>query len=116
MWRKRLRKMGVVFHITNKNDYEKAQKIGAYKHVSLDKEGFIHCSQHYQVCDVANFIFKDYKDLILLAIDENKCIHEIKYEGPSWDTFPHIYGELNLDAVVRIFDFNEYHDGFHCPS
>ncbi len=107
--------MGIVFHITNKNDYEKSQKIGSYKHASLDKEGFIHCSQHYQVCDVANFIFKDHKDLVLLAIDESKCNHEIKYEGPSWNTFPHIYGELNIDAVVRIFDFNEYHDGFHLP-
>lgn len=108
--------MGIIFHITNKNEYEKAQKNGSYKHASLDKERFIHCSQHYQVCEVADFIFKNQKDLILLAIDETKCKNEIKYEGPSWNTFPHIYGELNIDAVVRTFDFNEFQDGFRFPN
>ncbi len=51
---------------------------------------------------MADFIFKNQKDLILLAIDEGKCRHEIKYEGPSWNTFPYIYGELNIDAVIRV--------------
>jgi uncharacterized protein (DUF952 family) len=112
--------MGIIFHITNKNEYEyeyeKAQKTGAYKHVSMDKEGFIHCSQHYQVCEVSDFIFKNQKDLIHLAIDETKCKHKIKYEGSSWNTFPHIYGELNTDAVVCTFDFNEFQEGFRFPT
>ena len=104
--------MGIVFHITSRSEYEKAKQSDSYRHPSLEKEGFIHCSQHYQVCEVADFIFKNQKDLILLAIDEGKCRHEIKYEGPSWNTFPHIYGELNLDAVIATFDFSETANGF----
>ena len=108
--------MGIIFHITTKNEFEKAKPSGSYSHPSIDKEGFIHCSQHYQVCEVADFIFRNKTDLILLAIDEEKCKHEIKYEGPSWNTFPHIYGTLNLDSVVRTFDFPKTSKGFELPS
>lgn len=108
--------MGIIFHITAKTEHEKAKGLGQYTHPSLVQEGFIHCSQHYQVCEVANFIFKNQKNLILLAIDESKCKPEIKYEGPSWNTFPHVYGPLNLESVIRTFDFPESTDGFHLPS
>lgn len=108
--------MGIIFHITTKDDFEKAKNSGCYSHPSLEREGFIHCSQHYQVCEVADFIFKGKQNLILLAIDEDKCSREIKYEGPSWNTFPHIFGSLNLDSVVRTFDFPESSNGFNLPT
>jgi uncharacterized protein (DUF952 family)/ubiquinone/menaquinone biosynthesis C-methylase UbiE len=108
--------MGIIFHITTKSEFEKAKSSGSYMSPSLEKEGFIHCSQHYQVCEVADFIFKNKKDLVLLAIDEEKCQREIKYEGPSWNTFPHIYGSLNFDSVVKTFDFPETSTGFKLPS
>jgi len=31
-------------------------------------------------------------------------------------THPHVYGELNTDAVVRTFDFNEFQGGFVLPT
>lgn len=108
--------MSIIFHITSKKEFSDAKSNGQYIHPSLQKENFIHCSQHYQVCEVADFIFKGQKDLILLAINESKVRHEIKYEGPTWNTFPHIYGPINLDSVVTTFDFNESSDGFKLPS
>lgn len=95
----------IIFHITENSNWESAKLTGNYTAISLQREGFIHCSQHYQVLEVANFIFKGKADLLLLAIDETKVLNPIKYEGPSWNTFPHIYGTLNTDAVVDIFPF-----------
>lgn len=105
--------MSIVFHITTKKAYQDAQKQGLYLHPSLEHEGFIHCSRHYQVRDVALLHFKNQKELLLLAIDEAKSKSEIKYEGPSWDTFPHIYGPIHFDSVVQEFEFES---GFDLPD
>ncbi len=40
-------------------------------------------------------------DLLLLKIDPNKLKAPLKLEeGQPGELFPHLYGELNLDAVV----------------
>jgi uncharacterized protein (DUF952 family) len=50
--------------------------------------------------------------LVLLCIDTNMTESEIRYEGPACvndqredSLFPHIYGPLNVSAVVRVVDF-----------
>ena len=53
---------------------------------------------------VANNFYKEVKDLLLLRIVESKIQPEVKLEPPyeapySGLLFPHIYGELNVDAV-----------------
>jgi uncharacterized protein (DUF952 family) len=47
--------------------------------------------------------YQNQSDLIKLHIDENKLTAPLKYElAPSVnEEFPHIYGKLNLDAVVN---------------
>ncbi len=70
-------------------------------------EGFIHCSTREQVIQVANARFQGQSGLVLLCIDTEKVAAEIVYEnlegGPQ--LFPHIYGELNTNAVVRAAEF-----------
>ena len=82
---------------------------GTYAPASLRDEGFIHCSTLAQVIDTANRFYRGQDDLILLLIDESQLKAELKYEAPRMDhgessgeLFPHLYGELNLDAVVRV--------------
>lgn len=70
-------------------------------------EAFIHCSTREQVIQVANARFQGQSGLVLLCIDTEKVAAEIVYEnlegGPQ--LFPHIYGELNTNAVVRAAEF-----------
>ena len=77
-------------------------------------EGFIHCSTHEQVIQVANARFRGQSGLVLLFIDADKVAAEIIYEnlegGPQ--LFPHIYGELNVDAVAQVAEFAPDADGF----
>ena len=87
-------------------NWETALKDGWYVTESLEKEGFIHTSFHNQVPGVLQRYYKDLANLVLLHIDEYKVIPRINYEiAPSVnETFPHIYGRLNIDAVVKVTD------------
>ena len=56
---------------------------------------------------------------MLLLIDVNKVVAEIKYENlvGGEKQFPHIYGELNDDAVARVYAFEQNESGkFEFPS
>ena len=115
----------MIFHITTKNDWEKAQIDNEYIAESLASEGFIHCSTIKQTIDTANNIFEEQRDLILLCSDESKVNVKIKFEEPNSknhdpevrNLFPHIYGPLNTNAVIEVIDFPCNNDGtFSLPE
>ena len=71
-----------------------------------------------QVLGSANRFFKDQTDLVILKIDIDRVTPEIRYEGVDQNNlFPHIYGELNIDAVTGSIDLESNPDGsFTLPS
>ena len=96
----------MILHITQRQEWETAKNLGTYRSNTLDSEGFIHCSTAAQVLGSANRFFKDQTDLVILTIDTSRVKPEIKYEGAeTTNLFPHIYGELNIDAVLQASDF-----------
>ncbi len=109
----------MIYHITHLKDWKNAVAVGSYSANSLTTEGFIHCSTRQQVIDTANYRFDGMTDLVLLEVDEPIVNAEIVYENLDGGErlFPHIYGELNLDAVVAAIDFPCDHNGlFHFPG
>jgi uncharacterized protein (DUF952 family) len=105
--------MNKILHITQRQQWEKAKNLGSYRGDTLDSEGFIHCSTRSQVIGSANRFFKDQKDLVILVIEIDRTQAEIRYEGADDNNlFPHIYGELNIDAVVQAIDLESGADGF----
>ncbi len=94
----------MIYHITTKLEWEHALTIGKYEAASLQKEGFIHMSHLHQIEGVLERYFQGKTDLVKLNVDETKLIAEIKNElSPSLqETFPHVYGAINLDAVVDV--------------
>jgi uncharacterized protein (DUF952 family) len=99
--------MGIIYHITSKQAWQGAQAAGEYRADSLEKEGFIHASRFAQVRATANRYYRGLTDLILLEVDEAKVKPEVRYEvAANGEDFPHIYGPLNLDAVVRVLPFD----------
>jgi len=79
---------------------------------TLDSQGFIHCSTIQQIVKVANALFLAQKGLVLLWIAANKVQSEIRYEGAgSEELYPHIYGPLNVNAVVKVSDFEPAKNG-----
>lgn len=105
--------MKTIFHIVKSSDWEKAKKDGVYKAASLEKDGFIHCSLAQQIPPVANYNFKGQQGLVLLEIAEEKLKHEVRFEDlyASDEDYPHIYGPLNIDAVLQVIPFPPNADG-----
>jgi uncharacterized protein (DUF952 family) len=96
-----------IYHIATAADWERAVRDGQYtmstRGLTLAEQGFIHAATAEQVALVANAFYRDVPDLLLLVIDPALVGPEIKYEHvPGQDLpYPHIYGPLNISAVVE---------------
>ncbi len=99
-----------LYHITDRESWQRAIRTGSYSVDSLDQEGFIHCSLRHQVTRVANALYTDRANLLLLEIDHGAIQAVIRLEGES-EQFPHIYGVINLSAVTRVASFEPARDG-----
>jgi uncharacterized protein (DUF952 family) len=111
--------METIFHITTREEWERAEREGAYRARTFDSEGFIHCSRSEQVIRIADTLFRGQAGLVLLEIDAGRVGAEIRYENCEGgrELFPHIYGALDPGAVVRVSPFEPGADGsFTMPS
>lgn len=103
----------IIVHALLHTEWEAAKAEGVYRGDSLVREGFIHCSPIEKMAAVANDNYKGVKGLILLCIDEPKVKPEVRWEDlyNEGAEYPHIYGELNLDSVVKTVAFEPEEDG-----
>lgn len=83
-------------------DYEAAVPSGLYRPATYDVDKFVHASPPEQLTRLANKYYLDKKDVRLLHIDPSLVKAEIRWEPATGGLYPHIYGPLNLDAVVRV--------------
>ena len=96
----------MIFHVALRKEWEEAVDAGTdYRRStlgrSLDEVGFIHCSYDHQVDTILSFY--EGQEIVILEIDEASIPHEIRVENE----FPHIYGALPLNAVVRVDEGQE---------
>jgi len=111
----------MIYHITARRAWQEAQPRGEYRADSLESEGFIHCSTRTQILPVAEKFYKGQLGNVLLMIDPTLLASELRWEPPSGgapphgvpdgELFPHVYGPINLDAIVNVFDFESNPDG-----
>ena len=98
-----------------------ASRKGIYEDPSLASAGFIHCSTGAQVLPVARQFYQGQSGLVLLAIDPKRLTGVLKWEPaadgplpagiPGTDRFPHVYGPINLEAVIRVLDLETNANG-----
>jgi uncharacterized protein (DUF952 family) len=113
----------MIYHITSRKAWREAQQRGDYRVESFEKEGFIHCSTGAQVLPVAEKYYPGRRGLLVLVIDPAHLTSDLKWEPPAegapppgvpqGDPFPHVYGPINLDAIVRVLDLETHPDGKH---
>lgn len=96
--------MAIVYHVTTKDEWKQAVQQGFYEAPSLKSEGFIHCSESQQVAGVLQRYYSGKTDLLKLVIDTDKLTSRLQYDvAPSInELFPHVYGPINLDAVIAV--------------
>jgi len=99
--------MNLIYHVVSAADWAKQAGQPTYEAASLQTEGFIHLSQQEQVEGVLNRYYQQVPDLLLLHVDADKLTHRLVYElATNNESFPHLYGPLNKDAVVEIEHLN----------
>lgn len=113
----------MIYHITSRKAWRDAQQRGDYRAQSLETEGFIHCSSNTQVLPVADKYYPGQRGLFLLMIDPALLTSDLRWEPPAegapppgvpeGELFPHVYGPINLDAIVKVFDLETDSDGKH---
>ncbi len=111
----------MIYHITSLAAWNQARQRGDYRADSLETEGFIHCSTDEQVIPVTEKYYSGQAGLILLVIEPKRLTSDLKWEPPAegapppgvpeGSLFPHVYGPINLEAVVRVFDLQSQPDG-----
>lgn len=91
-----------IFHIACRGELKDG--LSVYEPESVASKGFIHCAEAVQIPEVARRKFAGRRDVVLMKIDTSRVAADIQYENRSdgRELFPHIYGSLNMDAVVSV--------------
>ena len=111
-----------IYHLVPARDYHRQPKDQPYLPATFAQDGFIHCTAGVSMLlDVANAFFADLADeLLVLEIDPAELTAPLRFEppvpparsaatagerfAPAADSlFPHLYGPLNRQAIVRRF-------------
>jgi uncharacterized protein (DUF952 family) len=97
-----------IYHLAVRDEWDAAGADGYYRRstlgASLEDVGFIHCSHAHQVSTIADLVYRGRDDVVLLEIDPARVDAEVRVEPAHGDEYPHIYGPLPADAVVRTHD------------
>jgi uncharacterized protein (DUF952 family) len=96
----------------SREQWEAARAEGYYVPADYTAEGFIHASTPRQLPAVAVKHYRGRPDLVLLYVDAESVAAEIRYEGRAGgEHYPHIYGPLNVDAVIEALELKANADG-----
>ena len=91
-----------IYVLRSQTDVDTATREGFLSHPSLETEGFLHASPWNQLTRVANKYYSHITDLVVLVVEAAKVHPAIKWEPAAGSLYPHIYGPLNMDAVVEV--------------
>ena len=102
----------MIFHVTEPSRWQRSLETGLHtgstRGVELAEEGFIHCSTADQWPGVVERFYDGVPELVLLHVDDTLLTSAVRYEavgdapGPDAARFPHVYGPIDLHAVVRV--------------
>ncbi len=95
----------LIFKICSVREWDEACEKGVYTGSSDDlRDGFIHFSSWEQLRGTYEKYFADQINLVIISVDTAR----LKADTLKWETsrngekFPHLYNDLNLDAVVKV--------------
>jgi uncharacterized protein (DUF952 family) len=92
-----------IYHVVLPEVWERFKTRPSYQPDSLATEGFIHCSYQSQLEDVLKRYYRGVEKVLILTIETDKLFSKLVKEPSTNDElFPHIYGRLNINAVVGV--------------
>ena len=84
------------------------------------RDGYLHCVASDQVASTLAMWYTDVDECLIIAIDEGSLKSELEWEPGAkrpGQLFPHIYGEINPEAVAEVHRVSRGSDGtFSLPD
>jgi len=107
--------MPLVYKICPASLWREAERLGRFRGSDVDRrDGFIHFSTAAQAIETAAKHFGGQSDLVLVCVDAAKLSKGLKWEASRGGAlFPHLYGDLDLTAVVKVDALPLGPDGHH---
>jgi uncharacterized protein (DUF952 family) len=104
--------MAVILHLLPESTWRALGDTDTYLPEAYVQDGFVHCSAGDDVMlAVANAFYADGADeLVVWDLDADRLTSEVRWESPDGDPppgvpagthFPHVYGAIDLAAVIR---------------
>ncbi|SBO42890.1 DUF952 domain-containing protein [Cyanobium sp. NIES-981] len=99
-----------LYHLALEAEWRQARQAGVYarstRGLALEEVGYIHASYAHQLEATARRYYRDAGPVVLLTLDPRRLERAgvpVRAEAPPQGTelFPHLYGPLPLDAVLR---------------
>jgi uncharacterized protein (DUF952 family) len=105
----------MIYKICPASAWREAERQGVYGGSADDvRDGFIHFSTASQVVETARKHFSGQTGLLLVEVDADALGAALRFEPSRNDElFPHLYGELDLGAVVGVREMHARADGTH---
>jgi uncharacterized protein (DUF952 family) len=93
---------GTIYKVMSRAALAEAKAHGSFEGSADDRrDGFIHLSSANQLEATLAKHFAGKKDLVLLAVDSGILGERLQWEASrGGDLFPHLYGPLDLKALV----------------
>jgi uncharacterized protein (DUF952 family) len=112
--------LSVLVHLCSNDEWRLAQARGGHRPESLDASGYVHLSTPEQVHLPANRLYAGRTDLVLLRIDPARLTSPVRWEpgaatDPDAMVFPHLYGELPVEAVINVTPYRPDGNGRFAP-
>ena len=94
--------MSLIYKICPRALWQEAERAGVFRGAPVDRtDGYIHFSTAAQVRETAARHFAGQADLLLVAVEADALGPALKWESSRGGAlFPHLYGDLPLDAIV----------------
>ena len=97
----------IVFHMAPRACWEAQSPCQPYAGDTLATEGFIHCTaEPARLLQVANSFYRQAPGAwVILLVDTSRVTSTVRWELADGHLFPHVYGPIELAAVVQVLDF-----------
>jgi glutathione S-transferase len=101
-----------MFHLTPAAVWQSRRMLSHFVPDGLAAERFIHCTLgEARVIEVGNRYYRsDTRPYVALVIDPERVDAPIRFDDPD-QVYPHIYGRLNVDAVIAVRPVERGRDG-----
>ncbi|MCW5696179.1 MAG: DUF952 domain-containing protein [Bauldia sp.] len=107
--------MVMVYKVCHAAPWRAAEMAGVYDGSPVDyRDGFIHFSTAEQVRETVARHFRDFNDLVIVAVDSAALGDRLRWEPSRGGAlFPHLYGPLPMAAVRKVEPLPREESGVH---